>query len=362
MGNGRQRLAHSLRHASRCVLLALACGATAWGQGGTRIAPQPAMPAADSPKPLTPFEKAARTPTWGPDDVVDQFTAQSVDLPTAVKMLSNEYHVLCGIEVIPWAAGAGDLEQPPLVSLTVSDVPVRYIMKMLVMQDPRFVWSEDNGVINVVMRCAAAARDYPLNSAIPEFEAKNSPFFSLLVGGQEGYKDSLFGQPEIRGRLGVGMGYEGYWEEPTVTLSMRNQTARAIINEVARKLKVSWSLEYKNYLSKAPLPGPIAWFWMQPRFPTSDPSACPQCVPWNSKRLLSLRESVVGPSLQFTWNADTQTAAVQRGSRVVRLRAGSEKVQVDGREVRLSTPAVLKDEDLLVPEYFVWALGLWALD
>jgi len=185
---------------------------------------------------------AARDRDFTPlDGIVEDFSVADLTVPEAVAELSNEYTVLCGIEVIPWPSGPEGLTPVPLqrISLSLQEATPRQILDKLVSLDPGFTWFYDQGVANVVMRQAYDSPDYPLNERISEFKVTDRQY-TMVFGGR--YVPWLFGLPQVRDKLAFGS--SGRWPrelEPRVSVDAVDATVRQIINDVARKVGMSWS-------------------------------------------------------------------------------------------------------------------------
>lgn len=207
---------------------------------------------------------AARDRDFTPlDGMVQDFSVTDLTVPKAVHLLSNDCNVLCGIEVIPWPVGPEGFTPVPLqrISLSLQQATPKQILDKLVSMDTTFIWFEDQGIANLVMRQAYESTDYPLNNRIPEFQVKDRPY-TMVFGGR--YLPALFGLPQVRDYLVFGS--SGRWPrefEPQVSVDAVDATVRQIINQVARKVGMSWSAVSQ----KTPSGERWASFHMHPRIP-----------------------------------------------------------------------------------------------
>ncbi|MHC4337804.1 MAG: hypothetical protein ACYSTG_07640 [Planctomycetota bacterium] len=170
------------------------------------------------------------------DGVVEDFSVTELPVPAAVAQLSNDCNVLCGIEVIPWPVTTS----VPVwrISLSIQHATPGQILDKLVSMDPNFIWFEDQGIANLVMREAYESPDYPLNRRIPHFQVKDRPLTRVFSAP----RDALFGLSEVWESLAFGGGARWPVEfEPRVSVDAIDLTVRQIINEVARKVGMSWS-------------------------------------------------------------------------------------------------------------------------
>jgi len=201
------------------------------------------------------------------DDIVDNFSINNMSVPEAVAKLSNDCNVLCGIEIIPWTGSPEGLKtfRPVPVSLSVNKESPRQILEKLVALDPNFLWVENQGTVNLIMKKAYNSPFYPLNSIIPMFEVKDRPY-SMVFAGEE--YPALFGLPAITGYLTFGGSSRWPTEfEPQVSLNEVNKSVREIINDVGRKVKMSWSSVFCEGLSG----GSWVSFQMVPTLPPPKP-------------------------------------------------------------------------------------------
>lgn len=194
------------------------------------------------------------------DSPLDEFSVTEVSVPEAVAKLSNDYNVLCGIEVIPWPRIHEGLKPTALapISLSVRHATPRQILDDLISLDPTFIWIEDQAVANLVVRSAYDGADYTLNIRIPDFHVRERPYTTVFGGP---YPSTLFGLPEVRNCLVFGS--SGRWPrelEPKVAVDAVDMTVREIINGVARKVGMSWSA----VAAKLANGEDIVWFHMVP--------------------------------------------------------------------------------------------------
>lgn len=197
------------------------------------------------------------------DGIIADFSITDVTVAEAVAQLGNNYNVLCGIEVIPWLGSPDGLAPAQLqsVSLSLQQTTPRQILDKLVSMDPTFTWVEDEGIANVVMRQSYETPDYPLNKRIAHFQINDRPY-TMVFGSP--YPPTVFGLPEVRESLVFGS--SGRWPrefEPIVSLDIVDATVRGIINQVARKVGMSWSA----VLCETPSGEPWVSFHMHPRIP-----------------------------------------------------------------------------------------------
>jgi len=174
------------------------------------------------------------------DGTVEDFSVTELPVPAAVAQLSNDCNMLCGIEIIPWPVSPEGVTSVPVwrISLSMQHATPRQILDKLVSMDPNFIWFEDQGIANLVMREAYEDPDYPLNRRIPHFQVKDRPLTRVFFAP----RDTLFGLPEVRESLAFGGGARWPLEfEPRVSVDAIDSTPRQIINMVARKVGMSWS-------------------------------------------------------------------------------------------------------------------------
>lgn len=187
------------------------------------------------------YLNAAKNRKFTPlDGIIERFSVDNANVPEAVAKLSNNHNVLCGIEVVPWPFDSGKPDSIilPRISLSVERATPRQILDKLVLLDPTFVWTEDNGFANLVIHSALRSTTYPLNARITEFKVQDRPYTMALLSAQT---PSLFQTPQVTDRLGLGM--SGRWPrefEPKVSIDTRGVTAREIINQVGRQVGMSW--------------------------------------------------------------------------------------------------------------------------
>lgn len=198
------------------------------------------------------------------DGIVDDFSVKDLTVPEAVRRLSINYTVLCGIEVIPWPGSTEGLAPAQLqrVSLSLKQTTPRQILDKLVTMDETFIWFEDHGIANLVIREAYESADYPLNKRISHFKVNDRPY--TMVFGSPYLPAGLFQLPEVLESLVFGS--SGRWPsefEPLVSLDIADATVRDIINQVARKVGMPWSA----VLCLTPSGEPWVSFHMHPRIP-----------------------------------------------------------------------------------------------
>ncbi len=199
------------------------------------------------------------------DDKIEKFSVSKLTVPEAVAELSNQANVICGIEVVPWQSNSTELKSVvlPQVSLSVENTTPRRILDKLISLDRTFVWVEDSGIANVVMRSAYKSPTYPFNLTIDEFSVAGSPYSNAFIG--EPHVWGLFQLPQVSPALPIGI--SGKWPtkfEPQVTLDEHGVCVRKIVNDVARQVGMSWSLVWHD------APGSTsgksgAMFWMIPK-------------------------------------------------------------------------------------------------
>jgi hypothetical protein len=197
------------------------------------------------------------------DGTITDFSFTDLTVPEAVRRLSIDYTVLCGIEVIPWPSSPEGLVPAQLkrVSMSLQQATPRQILDKLVTMDPTFIWFEDQGIANIAIRKAYESPDYPLNKRIPHFTVNDRPY-TMVFGGR--YLPALFGLPQVRDYLVFGS--SGRWPrefEPRVSVDAVDATVRDIINQVARKVGMPWSA----VLCETPSGEPWVSFHMHPRLP-----------------------------------------------------------------------------------------------
>jgi hypothetical protein len=197
------------------------------------------------------------------DGMVQDFSFKNFTVPEAVRQLSIDYTVLCGIEVIPWVDSPEGLAPAQLqrVSLSLQQTTPRQILDKLVSLDPTFIWFEDEGIASLVIRKAYESPDYPLNKRVLHFKVNDRPY-TMVFGGR--YLPALFGLPQVRDHLVFGS--SGRWPrelEPRVSVDAVDATVRRIINQVARKVGMPWSA----VLCETPSGEPWVSFHMHPRIP-----------------------------------------------------------------------------------------------
>ena len=174
------------------------------------------------------------------DDPIEDFTVPYVTLPQAVAKLSDLHDVLVGIELVPWPLGEPALALAK-VGVHLRNTTPRQVLDALVAQDPGFVWVEDNGFANVVIRSARETANYPLNETVPEFRVAGRPY-SMAVGGPD--QPTVGALPNVLRRLVLGGTARWPREfEPRVSLNRANATVRQIINEVGRQVGMSWTIQ-----------------------------------------------------------------------------------------------------------------------
>lgn len=200
------------------------------------------------------------------DGKVESFSVDQVTIPEAVAKLSNDNNVLCGIELIPWQTKSTEIKSfaLPKISLSVQDTTPRQILDKLTFLDPTFVWVEDQGIANVVIRSAYNCPLYPLNLTVDKFSVTDRPysmvFFPALLN-----TIGLFELPQVSPALHIG--HASKWPanlEPKVTFEMSGVSVRKIVNRVAQNVGMSWSLVWNDS------PPPESWrsmamFWMIPK-------------------------------------------------------------------------------------------------
>lgn len=199
------------------------------------------------------------------DGKIEKFSVSKLTVPEAVAELSNQANVICGIEVVSWQSSPTELKSVvlPQVSLSVENTTPRRILDKLISLDQTFVWGEDSGIANVVMRSAYNSPAYPFNLTIDEFSVAGSPYSNAFIG--EPHVWGLFQLPQVSPALPIGM--SGKWPtkfEPQVTLDAHGACVRKIVNEVARQVGMSWSLVWHD--APRSTPGKSgAMFWMIPK-------------------------------------------------------------------------------------------------
>lgn len=204
------------------------------------------------------------------DTKVENFVVVELTVPEAVTKLSNDYCVLCGIEVILWPPGTEGLMSVDLkrVSVSLQGATPRLILDKLVSLDPAFCWVEDRGIVNLVMRTAYQNSDYPLNVRIPKFRVKDRPY-TMVFGSA--YYPSLFNLPQVQDKLVFAS--SGRWPrefEPKVSVDLKQSTVREVINQVAREVGMSWSaIAAKQSNGKD-----VVWFHMIPKLDARMPNCC----------------------------------------------------------------------------------------
>jgi hypothetical protein len=189
---------------------------------------------------------------------VPHFAVQVVTFATAVKQLCNETGGKgFGLEVVPEDRTL-PADTPTLISLEVEDLSVGEILDELVAADPRYVWEDVNGFINVYPVWVRDRPDYPLNRTIAEFRvASQDPVYALL----RIYEVAPF-RERIPGQLWLYLPDQWRGDSPLVTLHLQNVPLRQVLNEVARAAGQSWMAEYVRHLeglqvwigSEIPLP------------------------------------------------------------------------------------------------------------
>ena len=198
------------------------------------------------------------------DGIIADFSITDVTVAEGVAQLSNNYNVLCGIEVIPWPGSPEGLAPAQLqrVSLSLQQTTPRQILDKLLTMDETFIWFEEHGIANLVIRKAYESTDFPLNKRISHFKVNDRPY--TMVFGSPYLPAGLFQLPEVHESLVFGM--SGRWPsefEPLVSLDIVDATVRDIINQVARKVGMSWSA----VLCETPSGEPWVSFHMHPRIP-----------------------------------------------------------------------------------------------
>jgi len=203
---------------------------------------------------------AARSRKFTPlDGTLTHFSVGALSLPEAVAKLSNDNNVLCGIEVIPWPSGASGMPmvERRRISLSLENTTPRRVLDALVALDPNFVWVEDRGVANVVMRTAFDSPNYPMSAVVPEFSVHDRPYTMVYMGR---YVPALL----LLQARGLVFSTTGRWPsefEPKVTIETRGETVRAIINRVGREVGMSWTAVACKTQEKHE---DIVWFHMEP--------------------------------------------------------------------------------------------------
>jgi hypothetical protein len=195
------------------------------------------------------------------DGIITDFSVTELTIPEAVCRLSSNYTVLCGIEVIPWPGSPERLAPAQLqrVSLSLQQTTPRQILDKLVSMDATFIWFEDEGIANLVIRKAYESPDYPLNKRILHFKVNDRPY--TMVFGSPYLPAGLFQLPEVLESLVFGS--SGRWPsefEPRVSVDAVDSTVRQIINKVARKVGMPWSA----VLCETPKGEPWVSFHMHP--------------------------------------------------------------------------------------------------
>lgn len=198
------------------------------------------------------------------DGTINDFSVNDLTVPEAVRWLSINNTVLCGIEVIPWPGSPEGLDPAQLqrVSLSLQQTTPRQILDKLVSLDPTFTWVDNEGVANLVIRKAYDSPDYPLNKRIAHFKVNDRPY-TMVFGGPY-LPAGLFQLPEVYESLVFGS--SGRWPrefEPLVSLDIVDATVRDITNKVALKVGMPWSA----VLCETPSGEPWVSFHMHPRLP-----------------------------------------------------------------------------------------------
>lgn len=199
------------------------------------------------------------------DGKVEGFSVDQLTVPEAVAKLSNVNDVLCGIEVIPWRSDLNELKSSvlPQVSLSLQNTTPRQILDKLVALDPSFIWTEEQGVANVIMRSAYDCSTYPFNLTVDKFSVVDRPYSEVFIG--EPYVWGLFQLPQVSPALRIG--HASKWPtkfEPQVTFEMSGASVRKIVNRVAREVGMSWSLVW-NDCAPTESCRSSAIFWMIPQ-------------------------------------------------------------------------------------------------
>lgn len=198
------------------------------------------------------------------DETVKDFSVVDATVPEAVAQLSNDCNFLCGIEAIPWPP---DPEGWPTVSfqrisLSLQQATPRQILNRLVSMDPAFTWFEDQGFANIVMGQAYESPDYPLNSRVPKFQVEDRQYTKVFLS--PGAEPALFMVPQVGESLAISI--TGRWPqelEPRVSVDAVDATVRCIINDVARKVGMSWVMVASHVRNNKR----VARFVMHPTLP-----------------------------------------------------------------------------------------------
>lgn len=178
------------------------------------------------------------------DGIIERFSIREETVPQAVAKLCNDHTVICGLEVVPWPSTSQDpvLRNLKRFSVSFEKASPRQILDSLVSKDPAFLWVEERGIANVVPTKAYNSPAYPLNKKIPQFEVEDRPYTMVFAGAVYPAR-ALFGLPEVQETLPIGG--SGRWPPefaPRVSLRAVDKSIREIINEVSRKVGMSWSL------------------------------------------------------------------------------------------------------------------------
>ncbi|MDO8588468.1 MAG: hypothetical protein Q7T82_15680 [Armatimonadota bacterium] len=187
------------------------------------------------------------------DGRLEKFSVDRVTVPDAVARLSNEHSVLCGIELVPWQTDQKAIKgfTLPLISLSVRNTTPRQVLDKLISLDPNFVWNEDQGVANIVLKSAYNNPAYPLNLRVDKFSVTDRPYPMVFLPALLDVT-GLFQLPQVSPALPIGS--IGRWPAkfaPKVSFELQDVTVRAVVNRVARDVKIPWRLVwYDNPLGQ----------------------------------------------------------------------------------------------------------------
>jgi hypothetical protein len=387
---------NSLIAACRAAVTALALTALVGLAGGGSLASKQIDPPGTVTKSIVQltWDAQDRTPP-GLDTVIERFEVSDETVPAAVVRLVNEHGVLVGLYVVPWPETPAPepllgAEKPlATVSATFENATVAQILNGLVTLDPRFIWWEDRGVINVALASTVEDSTHPLNTPLPLFEVDEVPYLLALAGDPE-WRDRLVPGPlleEVYLVTGLLVGFQYFGPPPDlyppVTISVKGWTTVEILNETARQLKLPWYIVDRRLLG-----GSILRFWMGVklvRLPRGTPVAaappkagtqqaaqekpCPCSAPSTqatvppksagqeaasaSGALVPLRQTLAAAGFDVVWDPANRQAIAERGSTCLSVTADSRYAYLNNVLLTLPRQSAVIDDKLQVPELLI---------
>jgi hypothetical protein len=126
-----------------------------------------------------PNERIVQQPSW-PGEILDKSIPEcellNVTIGEAMTLIGRKTGFPFGIELVPGDQLHKNFTSEHLVNVAKQDIPLETLMNLLTEQDPRYAWSDESGVVNVIPAHMDPGSESPIHQSIDLFVAYNLSF------------------------------------------------------------------------------------------------------------------------------------------------------------------------------------------